>query len=56
MCIRDRHWAALAFDVRNSETGQVLPGVYQVELEGVNVAVRGPWELTWEVLGASVAR
>lgn len=46
-----KHYAVLAFDVADSETGVVRPGVYHVEVEGCNVAVRGPWELTWEVGG-----
>ncbi len=42
----------LAFDVVDPETGTVQPGRYHVELDGVTVAVQGPWTLAWTVPGA----
>lgn len=41
--------ARLAFDVVDPETGTVRPGRYHVELEGVTVAVQGPWTLAWNL-------
>ena len=41
------HRAVLAFDVADPETRTVQPGCYHVELDGVIVAVQGPWELSW---------
>ena len=38
--------ARLAFDVVDPEAGIVRPGRYHVELDGVTVAVQGPWTLT----------
>ncbi|MDP2958886.1 MAG: hypothetical protein Q8N53_20850, partial [Longimicrobiales bacterium] len=43
------HRAVLLFDVVNPATGAVQPGRYHVELKGVTEAVRGPWELTWDL-------
>jgi len=39
------------FDLSDPETAVVLPGRYHFELDGMTVAVPGPWELTWN-LGA----
>ena len=39
----------IAFDLADPETGTVQPGRYHVELEGITVAVPGPWELTWDL-------
>ena len=39
----------LAFDVVDSKTGAVQPGRYHVELDGVTIAVQGPWTLTWNL-------
>ncbi|HOG46110.1 MAG TPA: hypothetical protein PLB78_05645 [Anaerolineae bacterium] len=41
--------ALLLFDVTEPESGAVQPGCYHVELSGATAAVRGPWELSWEV-------
>jgi hypothetical protein len=41
----------LAFDVMDSDTRTVQPGRYHVELDGVIVAVQGPWILTWKLGG-----
>jgi hypothetical protein len=43
------HRAVLAFDVVDPETRTVQPGRYHVELDGVTVAVQGPWKLTWRL-------
>ncbi len=43
--------AGTIFDLSDPESGAVLPGRYHFELEGVIVAVAGPWELSWK-LGA----
>ena len=43
--------AGTLFDLTDPETGAVLPGRYHFDLEGVMVAVAGPWELSWN-LGA----
>jgi hypothetical protein len=43
------HRAVLAFDVVDPETRTVQPGRYHVELDGVDVAVHGPWTLTWNL-------
>jgi len=43
--------AILAFDVADPETRTVQPGRYHVELDGVIVAVQGPWTLTWDLGG-----
>jgi hypothetical protein len=45
------HRAMLAFDVMDSDTRTVQPGRYHVELDGVIVAVQGPWILTWKLGG-----
>ena len=45
------HRAVLAFDVVDPETRTVQPGRYHVELDGVTVAVQGPWKLTWRLGG-----
>ena len=41
--------ARLAFDVVDPGTGTVRPGCYHVELDGVTVAVQGPWTLAWNL-------
>lgn len=41
--------ARLAFDVVDPETRTVRPGRYHVELQGVTVAVQGPWTLAWSL-------
>jgi hypothetical protein len=41
--------AKLAFDVVDPATGTVRPGCYHVELDGVTVAVQGPWTLAWNL-------
>ncbi len=39
----------LAFDVVDPETGAVQPGRYHIELDGITVAVQGPWTLAWDL-------
>ncbi|MBN1814930.1 MAG: hypothetical protein JXA14_24030 [Anaerolineae bacterium] len=39
------------FDLSDPQTGAVLPGRYHFALDGMTVAVPGPWELNWN-LGA----
>ena len=39
----------LAFAVGDRATGAVEPGTYHVELNGIVVAVPGPWRLSWDV-------
>ena len=39
----------VTFDVNDPATGAVQPGRYRVELDGIYVAVQGPWELTWDL-------
>jgi hypothetical protein len=39
----------LAFDVVDPGTGTVRPGCYHVKLDGVTVAVQGPWTLAWNL-------
>jgi hypothetical protein len=39
----------VTFDVNDPATGAVQPGRYRVELDGICVAVQGPWELTWDL-------
>ena len=39
----------LAFDVVDPATGTVRPGCYHVKLDGVTVAVQGPWRLAWNL-------
>ncbi len=39
----------LAFDVVDPATGTVQPGRYRVKLDGVTVAVQGPWTLAWNL-------
>ncbi len=46
-----RHRVGLSFDVAESTTGAVQAGTYHVQLDGVTLAVRGPWELSWGVAG-----
>ena len=41
----------LGFVVGDPETGIVEPGTYHVEMEGIVVAVPGPWRLSWEIPG-----
>ena len=41
--------AKLAFDVVDPATGTVRPGCYHVKLDGVTVAVQGPWTLAWNL-------
>lgn len=41
--------AGLAFDVVDPETRTVRPGRYHVKLDGVTVAVQGPWTLAWSL-------
>ena len=41
--------ARLAFDVVDPGTGTVRPGRYHVKLDGVTVAVQGPWTLAWSL-------
>ena len=41
--------ARLAFDVVDPGTGTVRPGRYHVKLDGVTVAVQGPWTLAWNL-------
>jgi len=43
------HRVMLSFNVLDSETRTVQPGRYHVELDGVTVAVQGPWKLTWSL-------
>ncbi|NLX43158.1 MAG: hypothetical protein GXY79_06740 [Chloroflexi bacterium] len=38
----------IAFAVDDPDTGQLQPGVYHIELEGIAVGVPGPWYLRWE--------
>lgn len=39
--------AWLTFDVEDEETSTVQPGRYHVELDGIQVAMQGPWTLAW---------
>ena len=39
----------VSFDLADPDTGAVLPGRYHFELEGITVAMPGPWELTWNL-------
>jgi len=39
--------AGMWWDVADPQTGTVQPGRYQVELEGITIAVAGPWKLSW---------
>ena len=39
----------LGFAVGDPETGVVDPGTYHVELNGIVVAVPGPWRLGWDL-------
>jgi hypothetical protein len=41
--------AGMWWDVADPQTGTVQPGRYQVELEGITIAVAGPWKLSWDV-------
>ena len=41
------HRVMLAFGVLDPETRTVQPGRYHAELDGVTVAVQGPWKLAW---------
>jgi hypothetical protein len=43
--------AGLTLDVSTRDGFSVLPGRYQVELNGVTVWVPGPWEWSWAVSG-----
>jgi hypothetical protein len=40
----------VSFDLADPDTGVVLPGRYHTELEGITVAVPGPWELRWKLV------
>lgn len=42
-------WIGLAFDVADPSSFRPLPGPYQVRLDGIRLAVRGPWVLRWSV-------
>ena len=42
--------AGTIFDLADPDTGAVLPGRYHFELEGITVAVPGPWELRWSLV------
>mgnify|MGYP005839545271 CR=1 FL=1 len=48
---RGEQVVSLLFDVAGPTTGQVEPGRYHVALGGVTLAVRRPWELSWDVAG-----
>lgn len=37
------------FDLSDPQTRAVLPGRYHFELDGMTVAVPGPWDLSWEL-------
>ena len=39
----------VSFDLSDPDTGAVLPGRYHFELEGITIAVPGPWELRWNL-------
>ena len=41
----------VAFDVSDPATNALQPGRYRAELDGIFVAVEGPWELTWDLDG-----
>jgi hypothetical protein len=41
--------AGTIFDLVDPDTGVVLPGRYHFELDGITVAVPGPWQLSWEL-------
>jgi len=53
----DRSYAArfdysgLSFDLADPSTGVALRGCYHFEVEGVTVAVSGPWTLSWSQRG-----
>lgn len=38
------------FDLADPDTGALLPGRYHFELEGITVAVPGPWDLRWHLV------
>jgi hypothetical protein len=39
-----------SFDLADLDKGVVLPGRYHIELEGITVAVPGPWRLRWNLV------
>lgn len=41
--------AWLTFDVEDAETNTVQPGRYHIELDGIQVAMQGPWILSWSL-------
>ncbi|NLE45230.1 MAG: hypothetical protein GX620_10955 [Chloroflexi bacterium] len=41
----------LAFDVTDPETNSLQPGRYHIDVDGVAVAVQGPWKFSWKPLG-----
>jgi hypothetical protein len=47
--VSPEYGAGLAFDVVDPGTGTVRPGCYHVKLDGVTVAVQGPWTLAWNL-------
>ena len=42
--------AGTIFDLADPDTGVVLPGRYRFELDGITVAVPGPWKLSWDLV------
>jgi hypothetical protein len=38
------------FDLADPDTGALLPGRYHFELQGITVAVPGPWDLRWHLV------
>jgi hypothetical protein len=45
----EKHQTRLRFDVVDPETLRVEAGHYHVEIDGVTVMWRGPWELNWDL-------
>jgi hypothetical protein len=45
------HAATIRLDVANPNTGFVQPGRYHVEVDGLVVLRKGPWELSWDLPG-----
>lgn len=42
---------APGFAVMDPATGEIVPGVYQVEVNGYTEYVPGPWRLSWDLIG-----
>ncbi len=42
---------APGFAVMDPATGEIVPGIYQVEINGYTEYVPGPWRLSWDLTG-----